>query len=79
MVGFTFFSIDLFKSFKKNSEAFSPILTLVKTFLNLTGASPVNARSTLFRQAIAEFMAVHLNLAEFGLVNGLILPIGLLL
>ena len=62
MIGFTFFSIDLLKSFKILSEAFSPILTLAKLFLNLAGASPVNARSTLFRQAIAEFIAVRLNL-----------------
>ena len=36
-------------------------------------------RSTLFRQARAEFIAVRLNLAEFGLVKGLILQIDPLL
>ena len=60
MKGLTFLSIDLFKSFKISSEAFSLILTFDSPFLNLAGASLVSLISTLLRQAIAELIAVHL-------------------
>ena len=46
---------------------------------NFAGASAVSAMSTLFRQAIAECIAVCMNWVEFGLVLGLILQIDLLL
>ena len=70
MIGLIFFSIDLFKSLKNSSGTLSFRLTLDKPFLNLAGANPVRAMSALLRQAIAELIAVRLNLAEFSLVLG---------
>ena len=46
--------------------------------INFAGINPVNAMSAFLRQAMAELIAVRLNLAEFGLVFGLILQIALL-
>ena len=53
-------------------------MTFDSAFLNFAGASPVSAMSTLFRQAIAQLIAVRLNRVEFGLVLGLIIHIDLL-